>query len=112
MKQHTGDYLAHRGKERIERDLRLTKQRAERLFFCRGCGKEEHGRNVPESWYSLSRHGNPLTSRPILRLGLYCSLDCLTAELPRLTGIAKALGMDWSGATSPYVQDRTQPVEE
>jgi hypothetical protein len=61
------------------------------MYFCRTCGHEEKSRMVPKGWYGLSRYpGGPQVSSP-QRLGLYCSIECLTDQLPRIAGIDKDL---------------------
>lgn len=78
----------------------------DRPFFCRQCGMEILGANVPPGWYSLTRHTGTRTDKPA-RLGIYCSLRCLAGAFPRLQGIANALGDDWEDATETYRQRRT-----
>ncbi|GII04905.1 hypothetical protein [Planobispora takensis] len=50
-------------------------QESERSFFCRICQRSERGRWVPAGWYLLERA--PGGKGRHLRLGLYCSVDCL-----------------------------------
>ncbi len=98
-----GDARASEGKGRHDRGVRLPKE-AELLrpFYCRSCGHEEIGSRVPKGWYALARHTGGLEK--VTRLGIYCSLDCLAEQLPRLAGIESKLGRTWDAATARYRQ--------
>jgi hypothetical protein len=61
-------------------------RRAPRPFFCRTCGKEENSLTIPEGWYLLQRKIGDTV--PNLRLGIFCSIDCIDEQLPRLRNIA------------------------
>lgn len=104
-----GDQRAQRAKARIDRGLRAAPDRESRPYFCRTCGKEQRGAGVPEGWYSLSRHRDWQTPRPISRLGLFCSLACLARQLPRLEGVEADLGAAWQAADT-YTQERDRPL--
>lgn len=90
------------GRRRIERGERAAESEP-RPFFCRSCGAEEVGMQVPTGWYSLVR-AQGAYDRQQHRLGLYCSLACLEQQLPRLAGIERDLGADFSSAPSAYKQ--------
>jgi hypothetical protein len=95
-----GDDRAHEAKELAEAGHRLPDlmpHRAHRPvhtearpYFCRTCGREQVGLYVPRGWYSLCRHAGDM-ARP-LRLGIYCSVECLIAGTPRLKGVADDIG--------------------
>jgi hypothetical protein len=60
-----------------------------RPWFCRTCGVEGPcGPNVPEGWYSLTRHTADV-KRPLIRLGVYCSVACIAGQVPRLHSIER-----------------------
>jgi hypothetical protein len=52
-------------------------QTVERSFYCRSCRLTARGRWVPAGWYVLERAAGGGGRH--LRVGLYCSLDCLAA---------------------------------
>ncbi len=52
-------------------------QSVERSFYCRSCRLTARGRWVPVGWYVLERAAGGGARH--LRVGLYCSLDCLAA---------------------------------
>ncbi len=52
-------------------------QSAERSFYCRSCRLTARGRWIPAGWYVLERAAGGGGRH--LRVGLYCSLDCLAA---------------------------------
>lgn len=52
-------------------------QSVERSFYCRSCRLTARGRWVPAGWYVLERAVGGGGRH--LRVGLYCSLDCLAA---------------------------------
>jgi hypothetical protein len=52
-------------------------QSAERSFYCRSCRVTARGRWIPVGWYVLERAAGGGGRH--LRVGLYCSLDCLAA---------------------------------
>src|SRR5260221_5590651 len=52
-------------------------QTVERSFYCRSCQLTARGRWVPAGWYVLERAAGGGARH--LRVGLYCSLDCLAA---------------------------------
>lgn len=78
------------GKDAWDRGERL-EPGTPRPFFCRSCGQRTVGTHVPRGWYSLTRHAGSRPEPPI-RLGLYCSVDCLSAQMPRLIGVDKDIG--------------------
>ena len=65
---------------------------AERTYFCRHCQRERVSRQVPVDWYNLSRmkyKGGP--GHEWHRLGLYCSIRCLAAQIPGLEQLERTL---------------------
>ena len=91
------------GKRLIEQGQRLTEEsRQVRPFFCRTCGAEQRGTHVPVGWYQLSRAAGAEVKAH--RLGIYCSLDCLERQLPRLYSVANRLADRWLDATESYRQ--------
>lgn len=83
-----GDERAIEGKQRMAAGERLPDGQP-RQYFCRTCGAEAAGTDrMPSGWYALQR-ANHLTGA--IRLGLYCSLDCLSRMLPR-TAICRVIG--------------------
>ena len=101
MTHYAGSDRAAKGKDRIESGARLSENRDQRPFFCRSCGVQVRGSNVPDGWYALTR-ATGQTTRPSHRLGLYCGLRCLEEMLPRLNGIAEQLGEGFADATSQF----------
>lgn len=78
---------------------------APRGWFCRSCGQESApSRVVPPGWYSIGRHTG-VAKRPIIRLGVYCSVACIARQLPRLEGIAEQQALADLTA-SPFVHER------
>jgi hypothetical protein len=74
-----------------------------RRHFCRNCGEEQESANVPHGWLSLQRHFVDANQvQMVHRLGLYCCLECLLEQMPRLIGIAEQLGGDWVKETERY----------
>jgi len=61
-----------------------------RPFFCRSCNKRETAVMVPRGWYTLTRHTGTLDEPP-LRLGTYCSAQCLSDQMARVTAQEKVL---------------------
>lgn len=83
--------VAKRRKDLIDSRGRSNRFEGEmRDYFCRTCGAVKVGRVIPRGWYGLTRHAGAV-DRPMIRLGLYCSIECLAAQLPRLTGVGTAL---------------------
>jgi hypothetical protein len=86
--------LNHRGDRRASetktgRFIKPGRKDEVRPWFCRTCGIEEQGTEVPVGWYALTRkaaHRQPGVNT-LLRLGLYCSADCLEGQTRRLKGI-------------------------
>jgi hypothetical protein len=98
--------IALEGKDRLDAGQRLPRE-APRPWYCRSCGQERApSRNVPSGWYTLARHTGS-AEKPMLRLGVYCSIDCLEDQLPRLGGIAAAARLPTLMA-SPYIQVRDE----
>lgn len=93
-----GKRLADQGRRLPENDFDTP-----RLWYCRSCGRRSVAVNVPAGWYSLARHTGVPMAKP-QRLGVYCSVGCLSEELPRLQGTATALGEQWQEQTSQYRQ--------
>lgn len=81
-------------------------QREPRPYFCRGCGEREVGLLVPRGWYALTRATGSLEMRPP-RLGLYCNLRCLGAQLERLVGIEDKLGGAFDRRPPDFRQEPT-----
>jgi hypothetical protein len=80
---------AHRGPDNRQWEL-AQREREPRPYFCRNCGEERLGIYVPADWYTLTRAPDAVGDRSI-RLGVYCSLACLEAYLPRLSGMEAVL---------------------
>ena len=97
--------LVSEGKTRIADGIRLGDDRPERIWYCRSCGATDTARVIPNGWYSVTRHTGTVEERPA-RLGIYCSADCLDAQMDRLIGIESRTGENWKA--SPY---RQQPTE-
>ena len=65
---------------------------AERKYFCRHCQKERRARQVPVDWYNLSRMKfKGAAGHEWHRLGLYCSIRCLAAQIPDLEQLERTL---------------------
>lgn len=74
-----------------------------RKHFCRNCGEEQECADVPHGWLSLRRHFVDEGQNQVAhRLGLYCCLECLLEQIPRLIGIAEQLGGNWVKETEKY----------
>lgn len=112
MPDYDGDAQARRSKALITAGRRLPGDvPIAREYFCRTCGRVERGDVVPSGWYRLQRE-SAVIGRPV-RLGLYCSMTCLTDMLPRLEGVDADLGeRDWEhrAAGSAFPQRRTGRV--
>ncbi len=93
------------GKARITNGIRLSDDRPERIWYCRSCGATATARVIPDGRYSVTRHTGILEVRPA-RLGIYCSADCLDAQMDRLIGIESQTSDGWK--TSPYRQRPTE----
>lgn len=76
-------------------------------FFCRTCGAEQAADLIPRGWYSVRRHLGATDGKP-QRLGVYCSADCLAAQMPRLRAVEGDLGADWEEVTAPRRQAATE----
>jgi hypothetical protein len=75
----------------------------QRRYFCRNCGEEQECVDVPHGWLSLRRHFVDGDQNQVAhRLGLYCCLECLVEQMPRLIGIAEQLGGNWVKETEKY----------
>ena len=97
--------LVTEGKARITNGIRLSDDRPERIWYCRSCGATATARVIPDGWYSVTRHTGTMDERPA-RLGIYCSADCLDAQMDRLIGIESQTGDGWK--RSPYRQTPTE----
>lgn len=98
--------LVTEGKARIDLGIRLgDERRQERIWYCRSCGHQARALMIPRDWYSVSRHTGSVEEKPA-RLGIYCSAECLDAQMDRLIGIETSAGDNWRD--SPY---RQQPRE-
>lgn len=58
---------------------------------------------IPRGWYTIKRHTGIL-DRSSMRLGLYCSIACLTQQLDRITHLEAARGDAFDSAA--YVVGR------
>ncbi len=98
--------LVTEGKARLDQGIRLGADRQrERVWYCRTCGHQTHSVLIPRDWYALTRHTGTLDEKPA-RLGIYCSADCLDAQMSRLIGIEGDTGERWHN--SPYRQAPTE----
>lgn len=95
--------LVNEGRSRINQGQRRPENNEQpRPYYCRNCGKEVQSIAIPRGWYLISRaRGN---WEKHARLGLYCSADCITGQVPRMQGIEKNLGDRWDDMPSPYQQ--------
>lgn len=59
-----------------------------RSYFCTVCTVSQVSRGFPKDWYVLNRSRG--AELPKVKLGIYCSLDCLVENLPRLRIRAEA----------------------
>lgn len=85
-------------------------QPAERSFFCRSCQMAERGLWVPAGWYLLERA--PGGQGRHLRLGLYCSLECLMQAAGTLReGAAEHAQRLGLGSEEEHVRARARIVE-
>lgn len=82
-------------RERRERGERLPDDRSARPWYCRSCGHSEHAVVIPAGWYSVTRHSGSYDVKPA-RLGVYCSAECLNAQMPRIIGVEADAGDRWS----------------
>lgn len=96
------DQLAHQGKELHDRGYKLPFAAESRLFFCRNCGEQQNSAVVPDGWYSLSRHIVRMGRPSVARLGLFCCLECLLEQFPRLDGVSRTLADNWAEITKRY----------
>lgn len=91
--------------KKISGDRLPANRHGTRPYYCRTCGVQVMGVMVPQGWYVLTRAAGTMSDRPI-RLGLYCSIDCLEAQVPRLAGIDDDLGAGFNDAPSKFRQLR------
>lgn len=98
--------LVTAGKQRIDQGIRLGEdRRQERIWYCRSCGTQATADLIPRDWYSVTRHTGTVDEMPA-RLGIYCSADCMDAQMNRLIGIEASAGDNWT--TTPYRQRPTE----
>lgn len=81
-------------RDRRERGERLSDDRSARPWYCRSCGHSEHAAMIPAGWYSVTRHSGDREVKPA-RLGVYCSAECLNAQMPRIIGVEADAGDRW-----------------
>ncbi len=94
------------GRARIDQGLRLDEdRRQDRVWYCRTCGHQTRAVLIFRDWYSVSRHTGSVEEKPA-RLGIYCSAECLDAQMDRLIGIEGDAGENWRD--SPYRQRPTE----
>ncbi len=95
-------------RDRLLRGERLPDENQQkRPYFCRNCGAGVQSALIPRGWYRLERSsGSPLERSQ--RLGLYCSLTCLAAQMDRLIGIEADLGDQFDTVSSAFRQRRTR----
>jgi hypothetical protein len=85
------------GRDRSARGDRLPDDREARPWYCRSCGHSEQALVIPAGWYSPTRHSGDRDVRPA-RLGVYCSAECLNAQMPRIIGVEADAGDRWVDA--------------
>jgi len=83
-------------------------QTVERSFYCRSCRLTARGRWVPAGWYVLERAAGGGGRH--LRVGLYCSLDCLAAVGSDLAAADQDAGAR-RGPPGGAARDRARLVE-
>ncbi len=81
---------------------------AERSYYCRSCQLTTRGRWIPAGWYVLERAVGGGGRH--LRVGLYCSLDCLAAAEDRLAEAERDAGAR-RGLPAGGERDRARLVE-
>lgn len=97
--------MASESKKRIDNGYRLPEYSHEpRTYYCRQCGKSTIGVRAPTNWYALQRFPSVNRAKPH-RLGLFCSLQCLVAQMPRFISVEYRLGDDWESAVDEYGQE-------
>lgn len=69
-----------------------------RPYFCATCTLSQISTGFPSGWYVLSRSRGPELSK--VKLGLYCSLECLTERVPVLQRMADAFDAPQEAAAS------------
>jgi ribonuclease R len=83
-------------------------QSVERSFYCRSCRLTARGRWVPVGWYVLERAAGGGARH--LRVGLYCSLDCLAAAGDDLAAAEQDAGVR-RGLPADAARDRARLLE-
>jgi len=83
-------------------------QSVERSFYCRSCQLTARGRWIPVGWYVLERAVGGGGRH--LRVGLYCSLDCLAAAGSDLAAAEQGAGAR-QGLPAGAARDRARLVE-
>ncbi len=83
-------------------------QSVERSFYCRSCQLTARGRWVPAGWYVLERAAGGGARH--LRVGLYCSLDCLAAAGSDLAAAEQDAGAR-RGLPAGAARDRARLTE-
>jgi hypothetical protein len=74
-----------------------------RPFFCRSCGAEQRSTLVPRGWYTLTRASGSRQETP-RRLGIFCSLECIDRQIPRLIDIEADPDERFATVPSPFRQ--------
>lgn len=80
----------------------------ERSFYCRSCRLTTRGRWIPAGWYVLERAVGGGGRH--LRIGLYCSLDCLAAAGDSLAEAGREAGAR-RGLPAGVERDRARLVD-
>ncbi len=88
MEHEHGEAIARTIRERNPLPQRAPGSLAEREWFCRTCGVVERAAVVPDGWYTVERRD---ADRGRLRLGVYCSVDCIECQVPRLRAVEQSL---------------------
>lgn len=91
------------GKARVAAGVRHPGGQVSRVYYCRSCGTEQEAQMVPRGWYSMTRHTGQ-DARPSVRLGIYCSVDCLAQQLDRIQELHLVMGDRFD--VSPFVMPK------
>jgi hypothetical protein len=88
------DAVAEERERKARRD-RLPDDRQVRTWYCRSCGICERTATIPAGLYSVTRYSGALEHKPA-RLEVYCSAECLNAQMPLLIGVEAGAGERWA----------------